>query len=147
MNFERGKDTKEALQIGKAWDAKKVECIYVSVRDPSIEDTRDRSLVHRGIFQKNPQTKDKRRIQGEDLHRVLTYLSQGIFPWDIFFKEVFPDYEEDIKSKKFTFSFFIILEEKRDGWSGRPAISHRDARGKTLYYDKKIYFIPKSGKI
>jgi len=137
MNFERGKEVKETLQIGKLWNAKKVDSIFIAIKDPNIADTRS---LGRQRFEPDPRTLDKIKIKGEEVHTILKHLSEKRTPWTFVFR-LFPQYEEGLKSQELRMAFHILLE--REGTDrGYPAISLIQSMGHNMHYEGKIYTIP-----
>ena len=136
MNFERGKDVKEALHVGIR-DPKHLNSISISVKDPNIVDDRP----HEGRrWTKNPQIIFKERIVGKDVHKILNLLKNNMkFPWDFFFKK-YPDLEAMIKQNNYRMGFYLLLE-KEEGHRGFPFINLRQIVGKHIIYEGKPYFM------
>jgi hypothetical protein len=140
MNFERYKDPKESIQIGKMWNCKKVDSIHISVKDHHLPDTR---LNERYPYSPDPRIITKKKLDRKETHNILKDLSDKTDFWNNIFNH-FPDYKEDIISDKLQLSFFIVLEKSPDPSPlGKPAVSLQQALGKDFYYDGKIYSIPK----
>jgi len=137
MNFERGKEVKETLQIGKVWRSKKVDSISIAIKDINIPDTRS---LGRQRFEPDPRTLDKIRIRGEEVHTILKHLSEKRTPWDFVF-QIFPQHEDGLKTGNLRMAFHILLERDGSG-SGYPAISLIESMGNDMYYEGKIYTIP-----
>ena len=139
MNFERGKDVKEALHVGIR-DAKHVNSIFISVRDPNIVDNRPYGEKR---LTPNPQTIWKLRIHGNDVHIILNLLKNHMkFPWEYFFDK-YPDLKYYIKGEGFQFMFHILLRKEDRDSIGFPIISLREIVGKHLIYENKVYFMKK----
>ena len=87
MNFERGKDPKESMQIGLKWDAQPVSRINIKILDLSITDDRnpDERMPFRSNFRDNPQIKDKKRLYGSDVHLFIQNVSEKKLWQYIFF--------------------------------------------------------------
>ena len=79
MNFERGRDPKESMQIGLKRDARPVSRINIKILDMSITDDRgpDERMPFRPNFRENPQIKDKKRLYASDVHLFLKNASEG----------------------------------------------------------------------
>ena len=140
MNFERHRDPKESLQIGKVWKAKKVYCIHLRIRDKNIVDNRP---FRERRFSRSPQTLASKPIKGEDCHIILGLIHDRKSLWEFIF-QMFPFYMEDLKTDKVQAGFHVLLEP--EGSKGYPTLSRSGCFGQDLFYDGKIYSIPEISK-
>jgi hypothetical protein len=153
MKFQRGKDPKEALRIGKLWSAYKVAFIYLKIQDLSIPDLRSDS--ERKITP-NPQTVSEKKLTGEHAHKILQVMktsfslnSRKTF-WN-FIIELFPEQTQEIKDNKFSCAFMLALDEKGKPYhpsiEGNAFLSFRKCIGKDLLYEGKIYSMPETSEL
>jgi len=143
MEFTRGTDVKKSLQIGKEWKSKKVQHIFISIKDMKIQDTRTKDF--RGMqSERDPRTLDSKKLKEMDTHKIFELLSNGTFPWDYILDNIFPSYSSELKEKdsKYRLMFYIILEKGEKGILNSTALSWHQAKGNVLYYDNKFYTIP-----
>jgi len=142
MNFERGKDPKESLQIGKLWKAIRAEFIGLNIIDRSIPD--NRTAAERRIYP-NPQTIRRKRLKGEEAHKMFLMMQKKDTFWT-FIYELFPDHSDLMKAGKLALNFYIILEREAEPYhasvGGHSFLTLNKCFGKDFYYDGKIYSIP-----
>jgi len=147
MQFKRGIDPKESLQIGKLWKSYRVAFIHVSIRDLSIPDNRTGS--ERRITP-NPQTVSRIRLAGQDVHRMLQMMGEKETFWNFIF-ELFPEQSQDIKNNNLSLAFFLALDKEREPYhpsiEGNAFLSLRKCMGKDFLYEGKIYSVPETAKL
>ena len=144
MNFERGKDPKESMQIGLKWDAHPVSRINIKILDLSITDDRraDERTPFRSNFRDNPQIKDKKRLYGSDVHLFLQNVSEKKL-WQYIFN-LFPQYQLDIqKGGSLSVQIIVILQKEDLTDRDYPFLPIIKCQEKTLMFQDKIYKIPK----
>ena len=141
MKFERGKDVKEALNVGLR-DALRVHSVSFAVKDPDIRDDRPYASRH---LSPSPQTVLRDRIYGAEVHKILALLRDNRkFPWDYFFKK-YPELKDMIVKKEYRFSFFILLEPPEGMPRGKyPAVPLVQIVEKHLIYENQIYYMKKN---
>ena len=144
MNFERGRDPKESMQIGLKWDARPVSRINIKILDMSITDDRgpDERMPFRPNFRDNPRIKDKKRLYGPDVHLFLQKVSEKKLWQHIF--NLFPQYQRDIQ-KGGSLSVQIIFILQKDDLADRdyPFLPIIKCQEKTLMFQDKFYKIPR----
>lgn len=148
MNFERGKDPKEALEIGVEWRSLVVDHIYIKIIDPFILDDRkpeEKSPHISGLtgLKPNPQHIGRKRLNAPEVHRFLQMTSDKRLWMYIF--EAFPEYEAGIKNNSLHAQVLVIMNRDQHGDSNSAGYPYRTiwkCQGETLMFQKKLYSIP-----
>ena len=145
MNFRRGIDPKESLQIGVEWKAYLVDHIHVKILDPSISDDRfpQEKLPFGSGFRTNPKQIDRKKLSPEEIHRFLQMTSEKRLWASIF--ELFPQYEDRLRKDLLSIHVLVIMDRNKHGDPGDTGYPFRTiwkCQGETLIFKKKIYSIP-----
>jgi hypothetical protein len=130
MNFQRGKDPKESLGIGRLCKALKIEGLEISLRDPKSSEI-DWSFQE--IF------------SGKDLHAILLSLENKKVPWDVVMTKN-NHWLLSIK-KEVSLSFRMVFIKKQDfittGFNRESRVNYRRIQGTDIVYEGVLYNMPK----
>ena len=128
ITFQRGKNIKETLEIGRLCKAWKIEAIEIGLRDKDIP--LDPYWTYREVF------------TDSELHIILGSLQEKKYPWSIL-KKRNPDFFGNSSNKdRDMFKRIIFIVSTRELTTGR-RVAYRIIQGEDVAYEGKVYRMPK----